>query len=78
MKAMRSTSKHTAIDLSVVMQSTLSHLSAHVVNLFLRENQKSIPNYFKGKKLFKKRNPSDFTFYFDKLNNKKFPHMVQC
>ena len=32
---------------------TLSHLSAHVVNLLLRENWKPIPNFFKGKKLFK-------------------------
>ena len=53
-------------------------LSAHVVNRLLRENRKSIPNVFNGKKTFKKCNSPDFKFYLDKLNNKKFPHMVQC
>ena len=31
-------------------QKTLSHLSSHVVNRLLRENPKSIPNLFNGKK----------------------------
>ena len=57
--------------------SKLSHLSAHVVNRLLCENRKYISNFFNGKKLFKKCNPPDFRFYPDKLNNKKFPHMVQ-
>ena len=32
---------------------TLAHLSAHVVNRLLRENWKSIPIFFNGKKIFK-------------------------
>ena len=31
----------------------LSHLNAHVVNRLLRENRKSIPKLFNGKKLLK-------------------------
>ena len=34
-------------------QKTLSYLSAHMVNRLLRENRKSIPNFFNDKKLFK-------------------------
>ena len=36
------------------------------------------PKFFNGKKTFKKCNPPDLKFYLDKLNNKNFPHMVQC
>ena len=49
-----------------------------LVNRLLRENRKSTPVVFNGKKTFKKCNPPDFKFYLDKLNNKNFPHMVQC
>ena len=52
----------------------LSHLSAHTVNRLSRENRKSIPNIFNGKKLLKKCNPPDFRFYRGKLNN-KFPNV---
>ena len=34
-------------------KKTLSHLSAHMVNCLLRENQKTIPKFLSGKKLFK-------------------------
>ena len=56
-------------------KKTLSHLSAHVINRLLRENQKSIQNVFNGKKLFKNVTHPDFKFYLGKLNNKKkFPY----
>ena len=32
-----------------------------------------MPNFFNGKKTFKKCNPPDFKFYLDKLHNKNFP-----
>ena len=54
----------------------MSHLSVHMVNRLLRENQKSIPNIFNGKN-FKKCNPPDFKFYLGKINNKTLLHMVQ-
>ena len=37
--------------------TTLTHLSAHVVNRLLCENRKSIPNFFNGKKIFLTRGP---------------------
>ena len=55
-----------------------SLICAHVVNGLLREKRKSIPNCFNGKKTFQKCNPPDFKFYLGKLNNKNFPHMVEC
>ena len=49
-----------------------------LVNRLLHENRRSTPVVFKGKKTFKKCNPTNVKLYHDKLNNKNFPHMVQC
>ena len=68
----------TAIVAQIILtkKKNRSHLSVHVVNRLLRENQKSIPNFLSGKKAFKKCNPQDFKFYPSKLTNKNFHHMV--
>ena len=54
----------------------LSHPSAQVVNRLLRENRKSIQNFFNGKKRFKNVTLQILNFLL--TNNKNFPHMVQC
>ena len=67
----------TAIVAQIILtKKNLSHLSVHVVNRLLRENQKSIPNFLSGKKPFQNCNPQDFKFYPSKLTNKIFHHMV--
>ena len=53
----------------------LSHCSAHVVNLLLRDKWKSIPNFLSGES-FQKCNPPDFKFYLGKLINKFSPYGV--
>ena len=54
------------------------HLSAHVVKCLLRENRKSIPIFFNGKKLKKNVTLQILNFVLILiLNNKKFLHMVQ-
>ena len=45
-----------------MIKETLSHLNAHVENCLLRENQKSIPKSFNGKKLFKIATPKILNF----------------
>ena len=52
-------------------KKTLSHVSAHVVNGLLRENQKTTPKLLSGKKTIKKF--LNFKFYLSKLTDKIFP-----
>ena len=49
-----------------ISRKLLSHPSAHMVNLLLRENWKTIPKFLSGKKLLKML-PSRFKFYPSKL-----------
>ena len=53
----------------LLLKTTLSHLSAHVVNRLLRENRKTIPKFLSGKKTFQKYNPPDFKFYPSELTH---------
>ena len=66
-----------ALQYSVDLNSVSSQC-ARGKSSFTRKTEVHSNFFFNGKKTFKKLNPPDFKFYLGKLNNKKFPHMVQC
>ena len=41
------------LEMDMLSDTTLSHVSAHMVNRLLRKNRKTIPKFLIGKKLFK-------------------------